>query len=47
MTKFVEKFNNQPVPRATIKGRRYYATPNSNRLPRVTIILDKTNLDVD
>ena len=42
MTKFVEKFNYQPIPRVTIEGKRYYATPDGNKLPSVTTILDKT-----
>ena len=36
------KFNYQPVPRVTIEGKRYYATPDGNKLPSVTTILDKT-----
>lgn len=36
------KFNYQPIPRVTIEGKRYYATPDGNRLPSVTTILDKT-----
>jgi hypothetical protein len=42
MTKFVEKFNYHPIPRVTIEGKRFYATPDGNKLPSVTTILDKT-----
>jgi hypothetical protein len=42
MIKFVKKFNYQSVPRVTVEGRRYYATPDGNRLPSVTTILDRT-----
>jgi genome maintenance exonuclease 1 len=36
------KFNYQPIPRVTIEGKRFYATPDGNNLPSVTTILDKT-----
>ena len=36
------KFNYQAVPRVTIDGKRFYATPDGNKLPSVTTILDKT-----
>ena len=36
------KFDYQPIPRVTIEGRRYYATPDGNNLPSVTTILDQT-----
>ena len=36
------KFDYQPIPRVTIEGKRYYATPDGNNLPSVTTILDKT-----
>ena len=36
------KFDYQPIPRVTIEGRRYYATPDGNNLPSVTTILDRT-----
>ena len=36
------RFDYQPIPRVTIEGRRYYATPDGNKLPSVTTILDKT-----
>ena len=32
----------QPIPRVTIDGKRFYATPDGNRLPSVTTILDRT-----
>ena len=32
----------QPIPRVTVDGKRFYATPDGNRLPSVTTILDKT-----
>jgi genome maintenance exonuclease 1 len=36
------KFDYQPIPRITIEGKRYYATPDGQNLPSVTTILDKT-----
>ena len=36
------KFDYQPIPRVTIEGKRYYATPDGKNLPSVTTILDKT-----
>jgi len=36
------RFDYQPCPRVTVEGRRYYATPDGNRLPSVTTILDRT-----
>lgn len=36
------KYNYQPLSRANIDGQRLYATPDGNRLPSVTTILDKT-----
>ena len=36
------RFNYQPIPRVTIEGKRFYATPDGNNLPSVTTILDKT-----
>jgi len=36
------KYNYQPVPRVVIDGKRFYATPDGNRLPSVTTILDRT-----
>jgi len=40
--KFNSKFNYQPIPRVTIDGKRFYATPDGKKLPSVTTILDKT-----
>ena len=42
MSKLNTRFNYQPVPRVTIDGKRFYATPDGNKLPSVTTILDKT-----
>jgi len=39
---FNPKFDYQPVPRVVIEGKRFYATPDGNKLPSVTTILDKT-----
>ena len=36
------KFDYQEIPRVTIDGKRFYATPDGNKLPSVTTILDKT-----
>jgi genome maintenance exonuclease 1 len=36
------KFNYTPVPRVEINGKRFYATPDGNKLPSVTTILDRT-----
>ena len=36
------KYDYQPVPRVVIEGKRFYATPDGNKLPSVTTILDKT-----
>jgi genome maintenance exonuclease 1 len=36
------RFNYQPIPRVTIEGKRFYATPDGNNLPSVTTILDRT-----
>jgi genome maintenance exonuclease 1 len=37
-----QKFNYQPIPRVTVDGKRFYATPDGKNLPSVTTILDKT-----
>ena len=37
-----QKFNYQPIPRVTIDGKRFYATPDGQNLPSVTTILDRT-----
>jgi genome maintenance exonuclease 1 len=39
------KFDYQPVPRVVIEGKRFYATPDGNKLPSVTTILDKTKTE--
>jgi hypothetical protein len=36
------KFNYQPLSRETVEGQRLYATPDGNKLPSVTTILDRT-----
>jgi genome maintenance exonuclease 1 len=36
------RFNYTPVPRVEVNGKRFYATPDGNKLPSVTTILDKT-----
>lgn len=36
------KFNYQPIARETVHGQRLYATPDGNKLPSVTTILDRT-----
>ena len=39
---FNPKFEYSPVPRVEVNGKRFYATPDGNKLPSVTTILDKT-----
>lgn len=36
------KYNYQTIPRVTIEGRRFYATPDGHKLPSVTTILERT-----
>ena len=36
------KFDYKPIPRVVLEGKRFYATPDGNKLPSVTTILDKT-----
>lgn len=36
------RFDYKPIPRETVDGRRLYATPDGQRLPSVTTILEKT-----
>lgn len=36
------RFDYTPIPRATVEGQRYYVSPNGDRLPSVTTILDRT-----
>ena len=33
------------MPRVVIEGKRFYATPDGNKLPSVTTILDKTKTE--
>lgn len=39
---YKHKFDYRPIPRVTLEGRRYYATPDGKKLPSVTTILDQT-----
>jgi len=39
---FNPRFEYAPVPRVEVNGKRFYATPDGNKLPSVTTILDKT-----
>lgn len=39
---YQQKYNYQDIPRVTVNSRRFYATPDGNRLPSVTTILDAT-----
>ena len=36
------RYDYRPIPRVTVDGKRFYATPDGNRLPSVTTILDRT-----
>jgi genome maintenance exonuclease 1 len=36
------RYDYQSIPRVTVDGKRFYATPDGNRLPSVTTILDRT-----
>lgn len=36
------KFEYKLIPCVTIDGKRFYETPDGNKLPSVTTILDKT-----
>ena len=36
------KFEYKPIPRVEVNGKRFYATPDGQRLPSVTTILDRT-----
>lgn len=42
MSLLKEKYNYQPLSRDESSGKRLYATPDGNRVPSVTTILDKT-----
>jgi genome maintenance exonuclease 1 len=39
---FNPRFEYMPVPRVEVNGKRFYATPDGNKLPSVTTILDRT-----
>lgn len=39
---YQQKYNYQSIPRVTVDGKRFYATPDGNRLPSVTTILEAT-----
>jgi hypothetical protein len=36
------RFDYKPIPRVTVDGKRFYATPDGAKLPSVTTILEKT-----
>jgi len=38
----IEKYNYEPIDRTTVNGKRHYCTPDGNKVPSVTTILDKT-----
>ena len=38
----VERYQYLPISRVIVNGKRHYATPDGNKLPSVTTILDKT-----
>ena len=42
MALLIEKYTYTPFSRENVEGRRLYATPDGNRVPSVTTILDKT-----
>jgi genome maintenance exonuclease 1 len=42
MTLLTKRFNYSPINRESVEGRRLYATPDGNKVPSVTTILDKT-----
>jgi genome maintenance exonuclease 1 len=42
MTLLTERYDYTPLDRASVDGKRLYATPDGNKLPSVTTILDKT-----
>jgi genome maintenance exonuclease 1 len=41
-SKLVNRFEYTPMSRVNIDGKRHYATPDGNKIPSVTTILDKT-----
>jgi len=45
MSNYTPKFNYVALPRQTIDGVRKYATPDGNKLPSVTTILDATKTE--
>jgi len=38
----IQKYNYEPIDRTTVNGKRHYCTPDGNKVPSVTTILDKT-----
>ena len=42
MTLLTERYDYTPLNRESVEGKRLYATPDGNKLPSVTTILDKT-----
>ena len=38
----IQKYNYEPINRTTIDGKRHYCTPDGNKVPSVTTILDRT-----
>jgi genome maintenance exonuclease 1 len=42
MTLLIERYDYTPLNRESVAGKRLYATPDGNKLPSVTTILDKT-----
>ena len=41
------KYNYQPMQRVEVDGKRRYATPDGEKLPSVTTILDATKLNLE
>lgn len=42
-----ERYKYEPIPRENVNGSRHYCTPDGNKLPSVTTILDKTKPAAD
>ena len=42
MTLLIHKYDYTPLDRASVEGKRLYATPDGSKVPSVTTILDKT-----
>ena len=42
MTLLTERYDYTPLDRASVEGKRLYATPDGSKVPSVTTILDKT-----